>query len=74
MDCKGTINETVALVLEVKHPSKTISSCATLEMYEETPIFVPVDITEKSTESVTRKFWGAPAQEARILSYYRDGY
>ena len=44
-DCMGTINETVASILEGKHPSKIIPSCATLEMYEETPIFIPVDIT-----------------------------
>ena len=58
-DCKGTINETVALVLEGKHPIKTISSCATLEMYEETPIFIPVNITEEAVESVAHKLLGS---------------
>ena len=41
----GTINETVASVFKVKHPSEKNPSCATLETYEETPIFVPVEIT-----------------------------
>ena len=54
-DYTGTINEIVASVLEGKHTSKTIPSCATLEMYEETPIFIPVDITEESAESVAHK-------------------
>ena len=52
------INETVALVLEGKHPSKTISSCATLETYKETPIFIPVGITEEAVESVAQKRLG----------------
>ena len=45
-DCTGTINKTVASVLDGKHPSKTIPSCATLETYEKTPIFIPINITE----------------------------
>ena len=52
----GTINETDILVLEGKHLSKTIPSCATLEKYEDTPIFIPVNITEESVESVVRIF------------------
>ena len=56
--CTGTINETVTSVLEVKHHSETIPSCATLETYEETPIFIPVDITEEAVESVARKRLG----------------
>ena len=44
-DCTDTINETVVSVLEVKHPSETIPSCATLKIYVETPIFIPVNIT-----------------------------
>ena len=47
-DCTGTINETVTSFFEVKHPSETIPSCAMLETYEETPIFIPVDITEEA--------------------------
>ena len=35
--------------------SKTIPSCATLETYKETPIFIPVDITEEAVESVVQK-------------------
>ena len=29
-----------------------------LEMYEETPIFIPIDITEETVESVARKLFG----------------
>ena len=47
-DCTGTSNKTVATVLEGKHPSDTIPSYATLETYEETPIFILVDITEEA--------------------------
>ena len=39
------INNTVTSVLEGKHPSEKISSCATLKMYKEMPIFIPFDIT-----------------------------
>ena len=38
--------------------SKKILSCDTLETYEETPIFIPVDITEEAVESVARKLLG----------------
>ena len=58
-DRTGTINETVTSVLEGKHPSRTIPSCAKLEMYEETPIFIPVDITEEAIESVAQKLSGS---------------
>ena len=37
-DRTGMINETVILVFEGKHASKTNPSCDTLETYEETPI------------------------------------
>ena len=47
-DCTGTINEIVTSVLERKHMRTTIPSCDMLEMYKETPIFNPVDITEES--------------------------
>ena len=59
MDCTGTINETIIAVFEGKHPSKTIPTCATLETYEETPIFIPVDIMEEAVESVARKLLGS---------------
>ena len=55
-NCTGAINETVALPLELKHLSQNILYCATLYTYEETPIFIPVDITEEAVESVARKF------------------
>ena len=58
-DCTGTINDTVTLVLEIKHPIKTIPSCFMLETYEETPIFIPVDITEEAVELVVRKLSGS---------------
>ena len=59
VDHTGMINETVALVFEGKHPSKIIPSCATLETYEETPIFIPVNITEEAVESVAQKLLGS---------------
>ena len=58
-DRTGTINETVASVLEGKHPSKNNSSCGTLETYKETPIFIAVGFTEEAVESVARKLLGA---------------
>ena len=48
----------VALVLEGKHPHKKIPSCATLEMYDEIPIFIPVDIMEDAVELVAQKLLG----------------
>ena len=58
-DRMGTINKTVTSVLEGKHPSKTIPSCATLETYKETPIFITVNITKESVESVAKKLLGS---------------
>ena len=58
-DCTGTINETVASVLEGKYCSETIPSCATLEIYEDRPLFIPVNIMEESVESVARKLLGS---------------
>ena len=58
-DRTGTIDETVTSVLEGKHLSEIIPSCATLETYEETHIFIPVDITEEALESVARKLLGS---------------
>ena len=54
-DKTGVLNETVEFVLAGKHPHKTGSSCSMLERYKETPIFIPVDITEDAVELVTRK-------------------
>ena len=58
-DRTGKINETVTSVLEGEHLIKTIPSCATLETYEDTPILIPVDITEESVESVEQKLSGS---------------
>ena len=55
----GVINKTVVSVWEVKHTSETIPSCDTLETYEDTPIFIPVNITEESVELVARKLSGS---------------
>ena len=57
-DHKGTINETVASVLEVKHPCQNIPSCAMLKTYEEAPIFIPINITEEAVELVASKLSG----------------
>ena len=58
-DRTGDINSTVALILEVKYPHKNIPSCTTLETYNKTPIFIPVNITEDAVESVAQKKLGA---------------
>ena len=57
-DRTGTINETVVSFLEEKNPSEKIPSCSKLQTYEETPIFIPIKITEESIESVARKLSG----------------
>ena len=59
VDCTGMVNKTAALVLEGKYPSEIIPFCATSEMYEGTPIFIPVDITEEAIESVAQKLLGS---------------
>ena len=55
-DRTGTINKTVTLVLEIKHPIKIFLFCATLETYEETPMFIPISIIEESVESLAQFF------------------
>ena len=66
-NCMGMINKTVALILEGNHPSKNIPSYATLETYEETPIFIPVDITKEAVESVARKLLGEVWPRRHVL-------
>ena len=51
----GFISETVASVLAGGNPHETIISCATLEMYKKTPIFIPTDITEYAVKLVAQK-------------------
>ena len=58
-DHTGAIKKTVALVLEGKHPRERITSCATLETYEETLIFIPINITKEYIELVARKLSGS---------------
>ena len=41
-------------VLQTKHPEATKPSIEALETYDSTPDFVPVDITEKVVEEVSR--------------------
>ena len=80
-DHTGTIKKTIVLVLEGKHPSKTIPSCATLETYEEAHIFIPVDIMEEDVESVAQKLSGSfgprgtdsEALQGRLLKFGEDG-
>ena len=57
-DCTGMINDTVASVLEGKYLHKKIPSCATLETYEETHIFFPINIKEQSFELGARRLLG----------------
>ena len=54
-DRTGMIIKNVASVLQGGNYSRTIPSYATLETYKETPIFIPVDITEEAVESVAQK-------------------
>ena len=54
-DRTETIKETAASVLEGKRPSETFPSCATLETYNKTPIFIPVGIMEEAVEIVAQK-------------------
>ena len=57
-DCIGATTKTAVSVLEGKHPRKTITSCATLETYEETSIFIPDDIAEEAVKLVARELLG----------------
>ena len=57
-DCTSTINETVASFLERKNPRENNPSCATLETYEERPIFILVGITEDAVKLVALKLSG----------------
>ena len=45
--------------MEVKHPYERKSHCSTLEAYEETPVFIPMGITEGVVKLVAREFWGS---------------
>ena len=54
----GIINETLTYVLVVKHPIEKISACYTLEAYDKTPIFIPVEIMEDAVGSFVRKLLG----------------
>ena len=73
-DCTGMIKETVISVLEGKHPSKITPSCATLETYEEMPIFIPVDIMEESVESVARKRLGSSGPGGTDSEALQNGF
>ena len=55
----STINEIVTSVLAGKRLHKRTLSCYTLETYNETTIFIPVDITEDVVELITRKLSGS---------------
>ena len=57
-DQTGTINKTPASVLEGKHPNEKKSCCDTLQTYDKTPIFIPVDITEDAVKLVAQKRLG----------------
>ena len=57
-DKAGVIDETVASVLEGKHPHKRKKTHSTLEAYNETPIFIPVDIMEDVIELFSWKISG----------------
>ena len=58
LDKTVIINETVSLVLTVKHTHKTNPACSTLEAYNKTHIFIPVDITENVVKLVMWELLG----------------
>ena len=51
----GVVEETITLVLVEKHPNEDPSPCYTLEVYDKTPIFIPVEVMEDVVESFTQK-------------------
>ena len=57
------VNNTATPVFEGKYQRRTIPSRATLEMYKEMPIFVPIDITEEALEQVARNILGSSVPE-----------
>ena len=53
--------------MEGKYLSEKIPSCTKLEMYKETPIFIPVDIMEEAVELVARTILGSSDPEGTEL-------
>ena len=53
------MDKTVAGVLVGKNPPEREPNCSTLEAYKETPVFIPMDMTEVVDESVARKRLGS---------------
>ena len=53
------MDKTVLEVLAGKHPPERKIHCSTLEAYEETPIFILIDITEDVVKLVTQKLLGS---------------
>ena len=54
----GVINKSVTSVLAVKHLHKTNPVYYTLEANDESPIFIPANITEDMVELLAWKFLG----------------
>ena len=52
-------NKTIEDFLEVKYLLEKKPHCYAWEEYEETPVFIPVDMTEDVVKSVPRKLQGA---------------
>ena len=59
LDETGVMNKTVTSVLVGGNPHEKNPACSTLEAYDETPIFIPVDIKEDVVESVMQKISGS---------------
>ena len=55
----GIMDETVVLVLVVKHPHEPPPPFYTLEVYDKTPILIHVDITWGVVKLVARKLSGS---------------
>ena len=56
-----------------KHPSDRKPHSSTLEVYEETPVFIPVDIKEDVFKSVTQKLSGRAGPGCMDLEAYMGG-
>ena len=71
-DRLGITDETVAIVLSVQHMREKLIPCSTLEVYNKTPIFIPVDIMKDVVKSVPQKKWGFWAPVVQTKKLYRD--
>ena len=70
----GIKYKTVMEVLARKNMPEIKHHCSTLETYEETHLFILMDITEDVVESVAWKLSGIAGPVERNRNLYRVGY